>query len=258
MMGTYLELARLLGERTGELHLALKSNRENRDFAPESFTPFYQRGLFQSMRNLAVQNIQLLRRRLPSLAEDARPLAERVVKEQPAILEQFKRMAEHPIRGLRIRCHGDYHLGQVLYTGKDFVMLDFEGEPARALGERRIKRSPLRDVAGMIRSFDYATYSALFQELERGNLEQEQLPAAEPWTRFWYGWSSASFLKAYLRTVASSDLLPQDPEQLKILLNTHLLEKAIYEIAYELNNRPKWIKIPLQGVLTLLEEGRVA
>jgi maltose alpha-D-glucosyltransferase/alpha-amylase len=235
--------------------LALASDSESRDFVPEPFTPFYQRALFQSMRNLAIQNLQLLQRRLQSLPESARSLAEKVVKAQPEIIEQFKKMAEKPMRGLRIRCHGDYHLGQVLYTGKDFLIIDFEGEPARSLGERRIKRSPLRDVAGIIRSFDYATYSALFQQLELGNIEADHLPLLEPWTRFWYEWSSASFLKAYLKAVSESHLLPQDPGDLDVLLRTHLLEKAIYEIGYELNNRPDWIKIPLQGVIRLLEEG---
>jgi maltose alpha-D-glucosyltransferase/alpha-amylase len=136
------------------------------------------------------------------------------------------------------------------------MIIDFEGEPARPLGERRIKRSSLRDVAGMIRSFDYATYAALLQQLELGNIQEDHLKEIEPWTRFWYQWSSAAFLKAYLKAVDGSALLPQNRDDLGTLLKAHLLEKAIYEIGYELNNRPAWVKIPVQGVVQLLEEGK--
>jgi maltose alpha-D-glucosyltransferase / alpha-amylase len=256
LVGTFLELARMLGQRTGELHLTLASDIENRDFAPEPFTPFYQRALFQSMRNLVVQNVQLLRTKLDTLPMEVQPFAGKVITSQATLLEQFKRVSERPLRAMRIRCHGDYHLGQVLYTGKDFMIIDFEGEPARALGERRIKRSSLRDVAGMIRSFDYATYAALLQQLELGNIQEDHLKEIEPWTRFWYQWSSAAFLKAYLKAVDGSALLPQNRDDLGTLLRAHLLEKAIYEIGYELNNRPTWVKIPVQGVVQLLEEGK--
>ncbi len=256
MIGTYLELARLLGQRTGELHLALASDAENKDFAPEPFTPFYQRALYQSMRNLAVNNLQMLRRRLKTIAEPARPLAEKVLGLQDEILKRFRAVSQTRLTAMRIRCHGDFHLGQVLYTGKDFVIIDFEGEPARPLGERRIKRPPLRDVAGMIRSFDYATYAALFQELNLGNLHAEQLPQLEPWTRFWQEWVSAVYLRAYLQAVEPGRLLPQGGEELELLLNAHLLEKVIYEVGYELNNRPDWVRIPLQGILQLLDSGK--
>jgi maltose alpha-D-glucosyltransferase/alpha-amylase len=252
LIGTYIELARLLGQRTGELHLALGSDSENKDFAPEPFTPFYQRSLYQSMRNFAMQNLQLLRRRIKTLPDSLRPDAERLLSLQDDILKKFRAVYQTRLETMRIRCHGDFHLGQVLYTGKDFVIIDFEGEPARPLGERRIKRSPLRDIAGMIRSFDYATYAALFQYIERGNLQLEQLRLVEPWTRLWYRWVSAVFLKQYLAVMANSELLPKSRPELGVLLDAYLLEKAIYEIGYELNNRPDWIKIPLQGVLQLL------
>src|SRR5216117_3969702 len=143
------------------------------------------------MLSLTNQTLPLLRRRLASLPNGAQGEAQRVLDLEERLHRRFRLLRDSKISGLRIRCHGDYHLGQVLYTGKDFVIIDFEGEPARSLGERRIKRSFLRDVAGMIRSFDYATCSALLRELELGNLAAEQLSAIEPWTRFWYGWSSA-------------------------------------------------------------------
>ncbi len=253
LLGTSVELARLLGQRTGEMHLALASDTRDPAFAPEPFTPFYQRGLFQSMRNLAVQNLQFLRRSLDPMPAAVKPEAERVLSLEHELIARFRAVYQTRISALRIRCHGDFHLGQVLYTGKDFVFIDFEGEPARSLGERRIKRSPLRDVAGMIRSFDYITYSALFKQLELGTLQEEDLPLLEPWTGVWYRWVSAIFLGAYLKVLNQSDLLPHSPEQLTILLNAHLLEKAIYELGYELNNRPAWVKIPIRGILSLLE-----
>jgi maltose alpha-D-glucosyltransferase/alpha-amylase len=256
LVGTFLESARLLGQRTGELHLALASDPENKDFAPEPFTPFYQRALYQSMRNLVVQNLQLVRRKLATLDEKVRPLAEKVLASESAIMQQLRLVFETRIKGRRIRCHGDFHLGQVLYTGKDFVIIDFEGEPARPLGERRIKRSPLRDVAGMIRSFDYVTYAALFRQLELGNLQPEGLAKVEPWTRLWYRWVSAAYLRAYLDAVRPGDLLPTQRNELSILLDSYLLDKAVYEVAYELNNRPNWVKIPLQGIMQLLEKGK--
>lgn len=256
MLGTFTESARLLGRRTGEMHLALGADLDNKDFAPEPFTPFYQRSLYQSMRNLAVQNMQLLRRRLSTIDLPTRPVADRVLALESEMLKRLRSVYETRISAQRIRCHGDFHLGQVLYTGKDFIIIDFEGEPARPLGERRIKRSPLRDVAGMIRSFDYVTYAALFRQLELGNLQPEQVPSVEPWTQLWSRWISALYLRSYLETVGSSPLLPKSRSELEILLRTYLLDKAIYEVGYELNNRPGWVKIPLQGVLQLLEPSK--
>ncbi|HEV2394279.1 MAG TPA: maltose alpha-D-glucosyltransferase [Verrucomicrobiae bacterium] len=256
LIGTYLELGRLLGERTGQLHLALSSETQDRNFAPEPFTPFYQRALFQSMRNFVVQSLRLLRRGLPRLAESVRGEAEKVLCLEPEILRRLRAIVQSPIASKRIRCHGDFHLGQVLYTGKDFMFIDFEGEPARALGERRIKRSPLRDVAGMIRSFHYVTYAALFKQLQLGALQEQELPSIEPWNSFWYRWVSAVYLKAYLAVLQGAELLPESKDQLTILLEAHLLEKAVYEVGYELSHRPDWVKIPLRGILQLLEPVR--
>ena len=255
-IGTFIESARLLGTRTAEMHLALASDLDNSEFAPEPFTPFYQRALYQSIRNLVVQNMHLLRRRLESLPEASRPIAEKVLAAEGEVLKRLRAVFETRIQGQRIRCHGDFHLGQVLYTGKDFVIIDFEGEPARPLGERRIKRSPLRDVAGMIRSFDYVTYAALFRQLEHGNLQPGQLAQVEPWTRLWHSWISAVYFRAFQETLRPHDLLPKSDAELRVLLDAHLFEKAIYEVGYELNNRPEWVKIPLQGILQLLEPTR--
>jgi maltose alpha-D-glucosyltransferase/alpha-amylase len=131
--------------------------------------------------------------------------------------------------------------------------MDFEGEPSRPINERRIKRSPLRDVAGMLRSFHYAAYSGLFDFRERrGLVVQEEIEAVDFWARFWHFWISVIFLKAYMAVAFQGDFLPEKGEELKTLLDMYLLEKAIYEMGYELNNRPDWVRIPLQGIQQLL------
>ena len=252
LIGTYLELARLLGQRTGELHLALASEPQHRDFAPEPFTPFYQRSLFQSMRNLTVHNLQRLRRSPDRIPEALRAQASQVAGLESEILKRLRAVATTTMAAKRIRCHGDCHLGEVLYTGKDFIFIDFEGEPARSLGERRIKRSPLRDVAAMVRSFDYVALAALYKHIELGRLQKEQILELEPWTTFWSRWVGAVYLKAYLQVLGSTDLLPAAKEPLAVLLEAHLLEKTVYEVGYELANRPNWLGIPLRGILHLL------
>jgi maltose alpha-D-glucosyltransferase/alpha-amylase len=195
--------------------------------------------------------LQLLRQRLPHLPEAARTDAQQVLDMQAAIRRRFQTLRDRRISTMRIRCHGDYHLGQVLHTGKDFVIIDFEGEPARPLSIRRMKRCPLYDVAGMLRSFHYAAYAALLGQSAR--VRPEDLPALDPWARFWYTWVSVTFLRKYLEVIAPASLLPSTPEQLRILLDAFLLEKVIYELAYELNSRPDWVKVPLQGILQLIE-----
>ena len=151
------------------------------------------------------------------------------------------------------RIHGDYHLGQVLFTGSDFVIIDFEGEPARPLAERRKKRSPLQDVAGMLRSFHYAAYAPLLHD-NGEKLPQEELQALESRAQYWQKWVSATFLKTYLEVSGNSNLIPKDREELALLLDLYLLDKAIYELGYELNNRPSWVRIPLDGILQLLQD----
>jgi maltose alpha-D-glucosyltransferase/alpha-amylase len=253
-IGTYAEAARLLGQRTGELHLALASAPEDPNFAPESFSKLYQRSLYQSTRNLTRRVFQLLGHTLKRLPQSLQAEAKQVLDKEGEILQCFQSLTRKKISAMRLRCHGDYHLGQVLWTGKDFVIMDFEGEPARPINERRIKRSPLRDVAGMLRSFHYAAYSGLFDFRERrGLVLEEELEAIDFWARFWHFWVSVIFLKAYMEVAINGKFLPESHEELRTLIDTYLLEKAIYEMGYELNNRPEWIKIPLRGILQLLE-----
>ena len=253
LLGTFAELARLLGQRTAELHLALAGDSQNPDFAPEPFTPFYQRGLFQSMRNLAVRSLEQLRRGLAGVPESLRPEANQVIASQNEIIKRLRAIYEVPVKAQRIRCHGDLHLGEVLYTGKDFIFHDFEGEPGRPLGERRIKRCALRDVASMIRSFAYVTATALFKQIELGSLQEHGLPLLEPWAVFWYRWISAVYLKGYLTALGDTGLLPTAKEHLAILFEAHLLEKMLQETSYELLHRPDLLKIPFRSLLHLLQ-----
>jgi maltose alpha-D-glucosyltransferase/alpha-amylase len=192
-----------------------------------------------------------LRNQLTTLPADILPLARRVLELEPAIINRFRWLYERPITARRIRCHGDYHLGQVLHTGGDFVIIDFEGEPAVPLRERRIKRSPLRDVAGMVRSFDYAAWAGLNQYLQRNRLGRDSLPNFEPWLRFWGQAVSSVFLRAYRQTLGESDIVPRSDADLAAMLPAYLLNKAVYEVGYELNNRPFWLRIPLLGILEM-------
>ncbi len=258
MLGGFLETMRLLGRRTGELHIALASDREDPAFAPERFSTLYQRSLYQSMRNLSARALDTLRAtrdRLPATVADD---AQRLITGEDQLRERFRGILGERIDALRIRCHGDFHLGQVLFTGSDFVIIDFEGEPARPLGERRLVRSPLADVAGMLRSFDYAARGSLLDFSREGTIRVEDVPVLEPWSELWRIWVSSSFLRAYLRAVEGTNLVPSDPGQLETLLEVLLLEKAVYELGYELNNRPSWVPIPLRSILALIDPDRPA
>ena len=252
-IGPYLNSAQLLGQRTAELHLTLAAAPQNPAFAPEPFTSFYQRSVYQYSRNLAGQVFLALKKQLAALPEFLQPLAQTVLNRQEQILSRFRQVINQKIEALRSRSHGDYHLGQVLYTGKDFAIIDFKGESDRPLSERRMKRSPLRDVAGMLQSFHYAAHISLRREVEGGTIRPESLPAIEQWAQFWYAWVGATFLQAYLTAMAASPLLPADDQARQVLLEAYLLEKAIQELGANLNSHPDWMEGALQRILQLLE-----
>jgi maltose alpha-D-glucosyltransferase/alpha-amylase len=246
--GAYLESARLLGRRSAELHMALASDAEDPAFAPERITPQDQRSIYQSMSGLAMRSTDLLRTQLTRIPADAREEAKQVLELEPRIAAIFKRFLSRRQNITRIRIHGDYHLGQVLYTGHDFVIIDFEGEPTRSLYERRLKRLALRDVAGMLRSFDYASQAAV----RSAQITPDLLPRLRSWGRFWVQCVSAAFLKSYLGTAGPASFVPQAADDLDLQLTTMLLEKALYELRYELNMRPDWVRIPLRGILEVV------
>ncbi len=249
----YLGFARLLGARTAELHRVLDSGRDDRAFAPEAFGALYQRSLYQSLRNRAAQSYRLLAQRVEMLPPESIGMARQVLDLEPEVQGRFHWLLDRRIDVDRIRCHGDYHLGQVLYTGRDAVIFDFEGEPARPLGERRMKRSAMVDVAGMLRSFTYAVHNALRRPLTGASIRPEDAVALERWGDFWAHWVGAAFLQAYREAAGDAGFIPRSDDDLTALLDVYLLEKALYELGYELNNRPDWAAIPLRGVLDLLD-----
>ena len=249
--GAHVERVDLLGQRTAEMHLALSSIIDKKDFAPEEFSLHYQRSLFSSLTSLVRSNFDSLQRHLPNLPDHIRGEAEEVLQMREEVLDRLRMIFARKIDTQKIRTHGDYHLGQVLFTGKDFYIIDFEGEPARSFSERRLKRSALRDVAGMIRSFHYAAYNALFQE---EGLRREDVDYLEAWAEQWYHYASGFFMHAYLGKTMGTGVVPAKEEDFEILMQTFLLEKAIYELGYELNNRPDWVLIPIRGIKYIMRK----
>ena len=252
-IGGYLETAKAISRRTAQFHLALSSAPALSRFAPEPFTELYQHSIYQTVRATARRALRLLQLREPSLPEEIRPQAEEMLQQEKKILSTCGALLTRRIQAQRIRCHGDYHLGQLLYTGKDFILIDFEGEPDRPISERRIKRSPLRDVAGMLRSFQYAADAALLARDAGTPVRPEDQAKLEVWARYWISWVSAVYLKSYLEEASKGAFLPENKADLDLLLRIFQLEKAMYELNYELNHRPEWVRIPLRGILRLLD-----
>lgn len=252
LIGSYISLAEQLGKLTGEIHHVLASDSDNPNFAPEQFTPFYQRSVYQYMRNQTGKVLLKLKKHLPQFSQDTQQVAQTVMNRQDIIMTRLGSVVERKITAMRTRCHGDYHLEHVLFTGKDFVIVNFEGEPVRPLNERRMKRSLLRDIASMLESFYYVANFALREEIKNGMIRPENLLAMEQWSTFWYSWVSISFLKAYFKSTMSSSFLPKTEEEIQVLLDVYMLEKAIYELDYELNYRPEWVEIPLARIQQLI------
>ncbi|MBK9035516.1 MAG: maltose alpha-D-glucosyltransferase [Myxococcales bacterium] len=251
-VGPFLDRARLLGQRTAELHQVLASEPSDPLFAPQPFDIMHQQSLYQGASGLMARTYEVLRAQLTQLPDETRALAERALAREADTDRALARITARKLDVTRIRVHGDYHLGQVLWTGDDFVIIDFEGEPARPLSQRRFKRCPLRDVAGMVRSFHYAGEAAR----RDGRVRPQDAPVLAPWAQAWPEWVSAAFLGGYLEVLAGSALLPASPGDVAMLLDFYLLEKCIYEIGYELDNRPAWVEIPLRGLLALTEDAR--
>ena len=248
--GFYLEMIRLLGRRTAELHKALAHETPGDEFKPESFSLHYQRGIYQSARSLLKRVLQQVRRAKKRSDEDTEAQLQTVLDHEAAIIDRLSAVRDHKINAKKIRIHGDYHLGQVLYTGRDFVIIDMEGEPARPIGERRLKFSPFRDVAGMVRSFHYAAWSGFFGMSGLGEQDREIL---REWIEPWYRCVAGVFLESYLETIADAGLIPEEAEDRQTLFELFLLEKAVYELGYEIDNRPDWISIPLMGISYIVE-----
>jgi maltose alpha-D-glucosyltransferase / alpha-amylase len=254
-IAAYLATADMLGRRTADLHVTLGAAPEsNSAFFPVRYSSKDLKGNAQSMKQHADEQFRMLEAAIPTLEDRRRDLARQVIGRRNEVIDVFDELALVRDAGFRIRCHGDYHLGQVLVTEGDFVILDFEGEPARPLAERRAKWSPLRDVAGMLRSFSYAASTALAAAtLTR----PEDLERLTPWAELWETWVSATFLRGYLAT-ASAFLPSRESDDFRVMLQAFVVDKALYEVGYELNNRPDWIQIPLLGLLHLLSSQKTS
>jgi maltose alpha-D-glucosyltransferase/alpha-amylase len=249
-IGAYLETAAKLGQRTAELHLALAADRENPAFAPEAFVTRDLAMIAARVADDSRPTFDALARALDVLPEGTRALANRVLTERTELMGRLLSLTGTGDLGEKTRIHGDYHLGQVLWSESDFFIFDFEGEPDRPLSERRANQSPLKDVAGMIRSFGYAASAGLHAVTLSYPMERERLVA---WSAQWQTWSSAAFLRAYLETAATGRFLPRERATIDNLLGMFVLEKALYELRYELNHRPDWVSIPLTGIVDLLD-----
>lgn len=240
VMSPFMEWAELLGCRTGSLHAALAQGDKSPAFKPEPMTHYMQAALFKNLLGQVNQTVEVVRQVRSHLPAAIKPDMDKFLGLEAKILERFLPLRENPLSAQFTRTHGDYHLGQVLFTGDDFLIIDFEGEPARPLDERRQKHSPLRDVAGMLRSFHYAACVG-FGERNATLVSR------------WTGWVSASFLRGY-RSTAWQPGLPESDQDFSRLLDAYLLEKALYELRYEINHRPDWVHVPLAGILNLMEE----
>jgi len=245
--GFYLDAAAVLGRRTAEMHRALASGHDAA-FTPHTPEPAELDSLRDLLAGHAAHAFDLLKTHLSRLPEDTIEQAGLALSRRGVLLTKFRALPALKNIGLWTRIHGDYHLGQVLRSKGDFVIIDFEGEPARSLAERRAKSSPLKDVAGMLRSFSYAAFAALTRYTTRRPEDYAQL---ESWARLWESSVSATFLRAYRDTVADSAIVPPERKDFEALLQIYMLDKALYELVYELNNRPAWIGIPLHGILSL-------
>ena len=231
--------------------LALASGGERADFAPEPFSALYPRSLYQAMRGSAGRVLRELRRRLPELSEKTREDAEKLIASHGRISAFFSRLLKR-IGAMKTRVHGDFHLGQVLNTGKDFAIIDFEGDPRRPLSERSLKRSPLVDVAGMLRSFDHAAASALSRE------NPPDMDLLEKWRKPWVDAAEGSFLTGYLAITRGAPFLPADPADGRLLLEAFLLDRTIHELGHELAGPSENLVVPLAAVQCRLDSAGAA
>jgi maltose alpha-D-glucosyltransferase / alpha-amylase len=256
LIGSLAPLVKQLAQRSAELHLCLASDRGDPAFSPEPFDARYQRSIVENASARLTQVFGLLRKQLPNVAPEYKALAEHVLGLHDALERQLEGLPEARVQADRIRCHGDYHLGQVLFTASanDFVIIDFEGEPALPLAVRRLKHSALYDVCGMLRSFHYAATVATF-EVHAEHHDPQERQALSLWADAFYRWSSALFLGSYLQRARQQPgeavFLPQGDDHLRAFLRLHMLDKCAYELGYELNNRPDWVLVPLTGLVNL-------
>ena len=258
LMGSYLEFARTLGLRTAELHLALSCETDDAAFAPEELTMLDQRSMYQSLRNQALRVSARLRDRLSSLPPEVQPGAQAVLDAEAGVVRRFSALLGRRIHATRIRNHGDLELRQVLYTGRDFVIVDLAASDAQTSGERRVKVSPLRDVASMLWSFHHAARGGLVGDGSAALVRPEDVPVLQPWAFLFARWAGSSFLRGYLHQAGDARFVPSDRGDLAVLLTIFALEKGLDEVEREIDRRPGWLRVPLRGILDALQMEEVA
>lgn len=249
MTDSYLQAVKTLGRLTAEFHLALAGDKKDKNFKPEKATPLYAEQLADSISRQIQQSLAALSAKGAQLPAGLASQADLILSQAPVLLNRVSKIAALGEKlGFLIRHHGDYHLGQVLRTTEDdFILLDFEGEPQRPLSKRRRKGSALKDVAGMLRSFHYAAICGL----PEGLAAEDQKEKLRLWGRAWYGWMSNVFVEAYFAAAEKASFLPS--ADMAIVLEIFVLEKAFYELQYELDNRPDWVHIPLTGIVDIMD-----
>ena len=250
-MGTYLDSAAQIGRRTAALHLALAADEEDRAFNPEPYSALDLRSKYQSLRNLAGKTLRQLKDLLPQLPASAQEPARTLVDNEGNILRSFSSLLGHKLTARRIRVHGDYHLGQVLFTGKDYVIIDFEGSRDRTLSERRRKRSALADVAGMVRSFQFTAFSVL---LDPSVVRDEDRAVLVPWAEHWHTWAAAAFVRGYLEATRGASFVPAELDQVAAVLDALTIERGFLELRRDLETPSSGrAAIPMRGLLRLLK-----
>jgi len=244
--GMFIEYAKLLGHRLAELHLALAETNNDKAFKPEPFTAFYQHSQYQAMHASTKEVMRSLSKVRHLLPEADREIANRVLENEKHIIARFRPIRNQKFTSMRMRVHGDHSLGKLLYTGKGFLIWDFHGESGRSVSERHNKISPLWDVATMLRSAHYASLTAIYQ-LPEGMAELER-EIYHQLRDLWYSWTSRSLLQSYLFHTKDAPFIPKDSSEIQTLLEAYTLERALYELGFELESRHDWARIPLEAI----------
>jgi maltose alpha-D-glucosyltransferase/alpha-amylase len=253
LLNPYLQAAEQIGHTAADMHRALATG-EPPALAPEPFGKLYQRSIYQGLRTRVGLVFRELARRAADLPGDGPRLARGLLAAEGEVSHRCRVALRPEMAGQRVRVHGNFHLGELFYTGSGFVVIDFEGEPDRPLSERRIKKSPLRDAADMIRSFQYASLTPLYDPggapgRFAGLIRDQDRREVAGWARFWASWAAARFARAYLAGMDGSGLIPPDPAAARELLDVFVMEKALVELGAELDRNPARAVIPLAGLL---------
>lgn len=251
-IGTYLDTARALGRRVGEIHVALGSIKDDPAFAPEPYSAMDQRSTYQTMRNVAGRVLRSLRAATPKMKPDSAAVAHELFDRQGEIYERFAPLLDRKLTALRGRVHGDLSLARFLYTGREFIIVDFEGDRSRTLVERRRKRSPLRDVASVIRSLHRVALTAM---LDPALVREGDRALATPWADAWGSWTAAAFLQCYLDVASATPFVPADPAETALLLDTFSIEYLLWELGGILEENPRRADVAMHGLLLMLEAG---